>query len=257
MTRDPYSDPDIRGKDGTVVGMSTEEKQHTTELIRAVTPSGDADIESADPEETTAWEHVQPRAITDEQWRRFEGSVAEMFEAFGMDLDTTGTRTTPRRFVRALFEATAGYEGDPKLLTTFPTECHGGPDCSISQVIEGPIPFFALCEHHAFPFYGVAHVAYVAHEQIIGISKLTRLVRVYARRFTVQERIGQQIADHLNDVMQPHGVAVHLQAAHLCTQMRGVREERSRTSTSFWRGNYEHDPEMRREFLAVAQQSRD
>ncbi len=237
--------------------MSTEEKHHTEDLIREVTPPGDADIESTDPEETTAWEHVRPRSITDDQWRRFEGSVAEMFEAFGMDLDTTGTRATPGRFVRALFEATAGYEGDPKLLTTFPTECHGGPDCSISQVIEGPIPFFALCEHHAFPFYGVAHVAYVAHEQIIGISKLTRLVRVYARRFTVQERLGQQIADHLNDVMQPHGVAVHLQAAHLCTQMRGVREERSRTSTSFWRGNYERDPEMRREFLAVAQQSRD
>ncbi|MET1012335.1 MAG: GTP cyclohydrolase I [Actinomycetota bacterium] len=207
----------------------------------------------SDPEETTSWERVRPREVTDEQWDRFEDAVAEMFTAFGMDLQTEGTHNTPRRFVRAMYEATTGYEGDPKLLTAFPTECRGGPDCSISQVIEGPIPFFALCEHHAFPFYGVAHVGYVAHEQIIGISKMTRLVRVYARRFTVQERLGQQIADHLNDVMDPHGVAVHLQAAHLCTQMRGVREERSRTSTSFWRGNYERDPEMRREFLTVAQ----
>lgn len=237
--------------------MSADETRRAADLVRAVKPADDDHISSADPEETTPWEHVRPRSITDDQWRRFEGAVAEMFEAFGMDLDTTGTRATPGRFVRALFEATAGYEGDPKLLTTFPTECRGGPDCSISQVIEGPIPFFALCEHHAFPFYGVAHVAYVAHEQIIGISKLTRLVRVYARRFSVQERLGQQIADHLNEAMQPHGVAVHLQAAHLCTQMRGVREERSRTSTSFWRGNYERDPEMRREFLSVAQQSRD
>jgi GTP cyclohydrolase I len=208
-----------------------------------------------DPEETTSWERVRGRSVTDEQWERFERAMAEMFEAFGMDLETEGTRNTPRRFVRAMYEATIGYEGDPKLLTAFPTECHGGPDCSISQVIEGPIPFFALCEHHAFPFYGVAHVGYVAHENIIGISKLTRLVRVYARRFTVQERLGQHIADHLNETMRPHGVAVHLQAAHLCTQMRGVREERSRTSTSFWRGNYEHDPEMRREFLTVAQTS--
>ena len=207
----------------------------------------------SDPEETTSWERVRPREVTDEQWDRFEDAVAEMFAAFGMDLQTEGTHNTPRRFVRAMYEATTGYEGDPKLLTAFPTECRGGPDCSISQVIEGPIPFFALCEHHAFPFYGVAHVGYVAHEQIIGISKMTRLVRVYARRFTVQERLGQQIADHLNEVMDPHGVAVHLQAAHLCTQRRGVREERSRTSTSFWRGNYERDPEMRREFLTVAQ----
>jgi GTP cyclohydrolase I len=211
----------------------------------------------SDPEETSPWERVRPRIVTDDQWKRFERAVGEMFEAFGMDLDTEGTQSTPHRFVRALFEATSGYEGDPKLLTAFPTECHGGPDCRISQVIEGPIPFFSLCEHHAFPLYGVAHVGYVAHEQIIGISKMTRLVRVYARRFTVQERLGQQIADHLNEMMEPHGVAVHLEAAHLCTQMRGVREERSRTSTSFWRGNYERDPEMRREFLTVAQRSSD
>jgi GTP cyclohydrolase I len=178
--------------------------------------------------------------------------VAEIFSAFGMHLDTPGTRRTPERFLQALLDATVGYEGDPKLVTAFPTECRGGPDCRISQVIEGPIPFYALCEHHAFPFFGVAHVGYVAHEHIIGISKLTRLVRVYARRFTVQERLGQEIADHLEHLLAPHGVAVHVSAAHLCTQMRGVREERSRTWTSFWRGTYETEPEMRREFLEVA-----
>ena len=233
--------------------MDAQQREAREPTATDAEPDGRGRWSLGDPEETTSWERARSREVTDDQWQRFEVAMAEMFEAFGMDLDTEGTRNTPRRFVRAMFEATIGYEGDPKLLTAFPTECRGGPDCSISQVIEGPIPFFALCEHHAFPFYGVAHVGYVAHEQIIGISKLTRLVRVNARRFTVQERLGQQIADHLNEMMQPHGVAVHLQAAHLCTQMRGVREERSRTSTSFWRGNYEHDPEMRREFLAVAQ----
>jgi GTP cyclohydrolase I len=228
-------------------------RQERAAVDQMATSQGDGRGAMFDPEETSPWERVHPRAIPEEDWQRFEASIAEMFAAFGMDLETEGTRHTPRRFVRALFEATNGYEGDPKLLTAFPTECRGGPDCAISQVIEGPIPFYALCEHHALPFYGVAHVGYVAHEQIIGISKLTRLVRVYARRFTVQERLGQQVADHLHQMLQPHGVAVHLQAAHLCTQMRGVREERSRTSTSFWRGNYERDPEMRREFLAVAQ----
>jgi GTP cyclohydrolase I len=148
-----------------------------------------------------------------------------------------------------LFDSTSGYEGDHKLLTAFPTECRGGPDCRISQIIEGPISFFALCEHHALPFHGVAHVGYIAHEQIIGISKLTRLVRMFARRFTVQERIGQEVADHLDELMQPHGVAVFLEATHLCTQMRGVREERSSTWTSFWRGVYEDDPSLRDEFL--------
>jgi GTP cyclohydrolase I len=209
-------------------------------------------ILASDPEETTTWETTRPRTLNSEQWQRFEGYAAEIFSALGMDLDTPGTKDTPRRFLHALFEATSGYEGDPKLLTAFPTECHGGPDCSISQLIEGPIEFYSLCEHHALPFYGHAYIGYIAHEEIIGISKLTRLVRVFARRFTVQERVGVEIADELVRVLRPHGVAVHLNAMHLCTQMRGVRESHSRTWTSNWRGNYENDPQLRAEFLQTA-----
>jgi GTP cyclohydrolase I len=205
--------------------------------------------ELGDPEDPTPWEGVAPREIDAAVEERFEGVVAEIFSTFGMDLDTPATKDTPRRFLKALFDSTMGYEGDPKLLTAFPTECRGGPDCRISQIIEGPISFFALCEHHALPFHGTAHIGYIAHEQIIGISKLTRLVRVFARRFTVQERIGQQVADTLVELLHPHGVAVHLQAVHLCTQMRGVREEQSSTWTSFWRGTYEEDPELRQAFL--------
>jgi GTP cyclohydrolase IA len=208
-----------------------------------------------DPEEMTQWELVYPRDIQPEDWKRYEGYMAEIFQAFGMDMETPGTLKTPERFLRALFDSTSGYEGDSKLLTAFPTECRGGPDCRISQVIEGPISFFALCEHHALPFHGRAYVGYVAHENIIGISKLTRLVRVFARRFTVQERIGQEVADTLTRLLEPHGVAVHLEAMHLCTQMRGVREEQSRTWTSFWRGNYENDPELRDEFLQVCRRA--
>ena len=208
-----------------------------------------------DPEETTRWEQTRPRSITPARWKQFEGYATEIFDAFGMDLDTPGTRDTPTRFLKALFEATAGYEGDPKLLTAFPTECHGGPDCSISQVIEGPIEFFSLCEHHALPFHGHAFIGYIAHEEIIGISKLTRLVRLFARRFTVQERVGVEIADELVSVLKPHGVAVHLSAMHLCTQMRGVREGHSRTWTSYWRGNYETNPQLQSEFLEAVNQT--
>jgi GTP cyclohydrolase I len=217
----------------------------------------DTRSEVLDDRDEHPWEHVHERPIAPEQWDRYQAWIGEILSAFGMHLDTPGTRRTPERFLQALFDATVGYEGDPKLVTAFPTECRGGPDCRLSQVIEGPIPFYSLCEHHAFPFFGVAHVGYVAHENIIGISKLTRLVRVYARRFTVQERLGQEIADHLEHLMEPHGVAVHVEAAHLCTQMRGVREERSRTWTSFWRGTYETEPEMRREFLDVASRNHD
>ena len=194
---------------------------------------------------------LQMRRIPEEQLQKFEGYAAEIFSAFGMDIDTPSTKDTPRRFIKALFDATEGYDGDPKLLRVFDTECRGEPDCRMSQVIEGPIPFFALCEHHALPFYGKAYVGYIAHENIIGISKLTRLVRLFSKRFSVQERIGQQIADTLETMLHPHGVAVFLEAHHLCMEMRGVRETAPMTRTTVWRGHYAEDPSLRSEFFTA------
>jgi GTP cyclohydrolase I len=196
-----------------------------------------------------AWKSVQPRQIDPEQWERYEAHLLEIFTALGMPPDTPGTEATPRRFLSALFDATAGYEGDENLVTAFPTECHGEADCRLSQIVEGPIPFFSLCEHHALPFHGTAYLGYIAHENILGLSKLTRLVRMFAHRFTVQERLGQQIADALEHILSPHGVAVHIEAVHLCTQMRGVRELDSSTRTSMWRGAYADDPNLRAEFF--------
>jgi GTP cyclohydrolase I len=195
-------------------------------------------------------EEAEARAISREDWRRYESYVGEIFTALGMDLTAPGTRETPRRFLQALRDATAGYDGDPKLRTVFPSERRPDIDGAHSQIIEGPIVFHALCEHHALPFYGVAHIGYVAGPEIIGISKLTRLVRLFARRFTVQERVGEEIADLLDELVQPRGIAVRLEAAHLCTQMRGVAEEGSRTVTTFWRGSYEAHADLRSEFLA-------
>ena len=191
------------------------------------------------------------RQISDDQFHKFEGYAAEIFSAFGLDPNTPATNDTPRRFVKALFDATEGYDGDPKLLRVFGTECRGEPDCRLSQVIEGPIPVFARCEHHALPFYGLAYVGYIAHENIIGISKLTRLVRLFAKRFAVQERIGQQIADTLETMLHPHGVAVFAEAHHLCMEMRGVRETAPRTRTTVWRGYYANDPTLRAEFFTA------
>jgi len=159
------------------------------------------------------WEPDGGRAIAPEDWARYERYVGEIFAAFGMDLGTPGTDGTPRRFLRAMFDATVGYCGDPKLRTAFPSERPRHVDGRHSQILEGPISFFSLCEHHALPFHGVAHVAYVAGDEILGISKLTRLVRLYARRFTVQERVGEEIADRLVDLVQPRGVA-SLRARH-------------------------------------------
>jgi GTP cyclohydrolase IA len=191
---------------------------------------------------------VAARHIAQEDWNRFEAYMSEIFAALGMDLDTPGTRGTPQRFLEALYDSTAGYEGDPKLVTAFPSENRGVAAAAPSQIIQGPIAFHSLCEHHALPFYGFAHVGYIADGEIIGISKLTRLVRLFARRFTVQERLGEQIADTLVELVGPRGVAVHLEASHLCMRMRGV-EEHSATVTTFWRGAFSA-PELRQEFLA-------
>src|SRR6266516_3406713 len=107
--------------------------------------------------------HLYRRHISEEQLRKYENYMTEIFTAFDLDLDTPATRQTPQRYIRALFDSTEGYEGDPKLLTAFETECRGGSDCRLSQVVEGPIHFFALCEHHALPFHGHAYVGYIAH----------------------------------------------------------------------------------------------
>jgi GTP cyclohydrolase IA len=185
------------------------------------------------------------RDLSPAEWAQLERNAAEILAAFGLDLDTPGTHDTPRRFLRALFDATAGYDGDPKLLTAFPAEGVGG------FVVEGPISFSALCEHHALPFFGDAYVGYIAHEHLIGLSKLTRLVRLFAQRFSLQERIGEQIADTLVAMLDPHGVAVYLEAKHLCTQMRGVRESAPLTRTTFWRGEYESSGALRAEFFVA------
>ena len=196
---------------------------------------------------------IAPRrpALVETDLRRFEGYVSEILTALGLDLNSSATSATPRRFLRALIDSTEGYDGDPKLLTAFRTECHGGRDCELNQVVEGPIPFFSLCEHHALPFHGTVFVGYVAHEQIIGLSKLTRLVRLFARRFTVQERMGQQVVETLESLLAPHGVAVYIDAHHLCTQMRGVREDAPSTRTTMWRGQYAESATLRAEFMSI------
>jgi GTP cyclohydrolase I len=210
-------------------------------------PGARIPIELDDPEV-----RLRRAAISPAQWARFEANMAEILTAFGANLEKPGTKDTPRRFVRALFDSTEGYDGDPKLVTVFPTECYGGASCELSQVVEGPIPFTALCEHHALPFVGRAFVGYIAHEHIIGISKLTRLVRIATRRFGVQERMTHQIAETLAELTEPHGVAVYMEAHHLCTQMRGVREVHPMTRTTAFRGAYETSPALRAEFYDLS-----
>lgn len=189
--------------------------------------------------------------LSPEELARFEGYMAQILGRLGLDRDQPGARHTPRRWLRAMIDMTAGYDGDPKLETVFPGECPGCPDKDMERVVEGPISFFALCEHHALPVQGHAWIGYLTGEKILGISKLTRMVRLYARRFTTQERITHEVASHLMDLVRPQGVAVYLEAHHACTQARGVRESHSKTRTFAARGVYTTNPRLRDEFMAL------
>lgn len=186
-----------------------------------------------------------------EEITRFEGYMTEIFGRLGMDGATPGTRLTPARWLKAMSEMTSGYDGDAKLETVFPGECPACPAEEMEQVVEGPIPFFALCEHHALPIRGHAWIGYLAGAKILGISKLTRIVRLYARRFTTQERITHEVAGHLMKLLRPQGVTVYLEAHHVCTQARGVREFDSRTRTYAARGAYNTNPRLRDEFMVL------
>jgi GTP cyclohydrolase IA len=166
----------------------------------------------------------------------------------GMDLSTPGARETPRRWVTALWDMTEGYDGDSKISTLFPVECPACPEEEKTHVVEGPIRFTGLCEHHVLPIRGSAWVGYLAEAKLIGISKLTRIVRLYSKRFTSQERLCHQIADGLAKDVQPRGVIVYIEAEHFCTQARGVRELSSRTGALVTRGAYNTNPHLGEEF---------
>lgn len=189
--------------------------------------------------------------LSAEELGRFERYVMEIFTRLGLNPKRPGTAPTPKRWLRAMIDMTAGYDGDPKLETVFPGECRSCSNDEMEQIVEGPISFFALCEHHALPIQGRAWIGYVAGERILGISKLTRLLRLYARRFTTQERITHDVAGHLMERIQPQGVAVYVEAHHACTQARGVREVHSKTRTYAARGVYNANPQLRDAFMML------
>ena len=172
-----------------------------------------------------------------------EEAARALLEALGADLEDESLRETPRRVAAALAEMLTPH---PFEATTFPND--EGYD---ELVIARSIPFHSLCEHHVLPFYGVAHVGYLPGERIIGISKLARVVEMYARRLQVQERMTVQIANWLEEHLDPRGVGVVLEAEHLCMSLRGVQKPGARTITSALHGVVRDDPRTRQEFLAL------
>lgn len=175
-------------------------------------------------------------------------AVRTMLSAVGEDPGREGLLRTPERVARSLRWLTAGYRQTAEGVVAgalFDTERHD------HMVMVRDIEFYSLCEHHLLPFFGKAHVAYIPDRRIVGLSKLARVVDVFARRFQVQERLTDQIADALEETLQPRGVGVVLEAAHFCMMMRGVEKQNSRTLTSALRGVFRDDGRTRDEFLRL------
>jgi GTP cyclohydrolase I len=181
---------------------------------------------------------------------RIKRAVSEIIAAVGEDESREGLRETPRRIADMYAEIFAGLEQDPlaELGVTFETGGHR------EMVILKEIPFYSVCEHHFLPFHGVAHVGYIPRERLAGVSKIARVVEALARRPQMQERLTSEIADTLMTGLQPTGVAVVMQAEHLCMTMRGVKKPGSRLVTSATRGVFRANAATRAEFFSLVRE---
>ena len=178
----------------------------------------------------------------------FPDLVAEMIRRLGDDPEREGMKKTPERVEKAMRFLTEGYKrtGAQVIGDALFEECHK------NMVVVKDIEMYSLCEHHLLPFVGKVHIAYIPNGKIMGLSKTGRLVDVYSRRFQVQERLTEQIAQSLWETIEPLGVAVVIEAYHLCMMMRGVQKQNSKTITSALRGVFRDDPKTRDEFLRLA-----
>jgi GTP cyclohydrolase I len=204
---------------------------------------GDAlDVDLDSPELTSGDTLMKPKPELAELVRR-------QLELIGEDPSREGLRQTPTRVARSLLWLTRGYRinvADVVGHGVFKSEGHR------NMVMVRDIELYSICEHHMLPFFGKAHVAYIPDGHILGLSKIPRIVEVFARRLQVQERLTEEIASALDDVLKPTGVGVVIEAFHLCMMMRGVEKQNSKTITSALRGGFKDDPKTREEFLYLA-----
>ena len=174
-----------------------------------------------------------------------EEQIRRILQELGEDPDREGLQRTPQRVKQALSFLTQGYRMDPEKVIN---EALFSEDYE-EMIVQKDIDFYSLCEHHLLPFFGKAHVAYIPHHKIVGISKLARLVDVYARRLQVQERLTNQIANIIMEKLDPLGVAVVIEAEHLCMRMRGVEKQNSCIITSTLLGAFRTRQDTRAEFM--------
>jgi GTP cyclohydrolase I len=181
------------------------------------------------------------------------GLTSALLKELGEDPGRDGLLKTPERVARSMRFFTQGYQREPS------EELNGALfDVEYDQmVLVREIDFYSLCEHHMLPFFGRVHVAYLPGKKVIGLSKIPRLVEIFSRRLQVQERMTVQIAQTLEELLKPKGVAVVVEAKHLCMMMRGVQKQNSSAITSSLRGEFENDPKTRAEFMGLLRHRND
>jgi GTP cyclohydrolase IA len=179
-------------------------------------------------------------------------TVTALLEQLGENPDREGLLDTPARVAESLRFLTEGYAFDPATIVGDALFALDGYD---DMVVVKDIAFFSLCEHHLLPFFGRVHIGYVPDGRVVGLSKLPRLVDAYSRRLQVQERMTREIAEAINNAVNPRGVGVVVEGRHLCMEMRGVQKENSQTLTSCMLGVFRSDQRTRSEFLSHIQQS--
>ena len=223
--------------------MSERAKAHDLpDNIRRIVSEIENEIGDDDPE-LSLEAAVEPITITN---GRVEDAVRDILTEIGEDPTREGLVGTPDRVHRMYLELTAGYHVDPERLINKAVF-----DVDYSEmVVVKDIPFYSLCEHHLLPFFGSAHVAYIPHDKVIGLSKIPRIVEMYARRLQVQERLTKQVAEFLMDRLQPEGVGVVVEATHLCAAMRGVRKPGTVMTTASVLGLFRRSDKTRAEFYA-------
>jgi GTP cyclohydrolase I len=187
--------------------------------------------------------------VSDDNDDSIGGLITSLLKELGEDPGRDGLVKTPDRVARAMRFFTKGYQEDPSEVLTkalFDVEYD-------EMVLIRDIDFYSLCEHHMVPFFGRVHVAYIPDRKVLGLSKIPRLVEIFSRRLQVQERMTMQIAQTLEEVLQPKGVGVVVEAKHLCMMMRGVQKQNSYAITSSLRGGFETDSKTRAEFMGLLQ----
>lgn len=190
----------------------------------------------------------RPRASRGSASQGIEANVRRILEHMGEDPDREGLLKTPDRVARAFEYLTRGYQQDPKSVINGALFTE---DAYSEMIVVKDIDFFSLCEHHILPFFGRANVAYIPNRRIVGISKVARLVDVYARRLQVQERLTTQVAHTVMEELKPRGVGVIITAEHLCMRMRGVEKQNSIVTTSAMLGAFRTRQETREEFITL------